>query len=347
MAKQSEATRPLRPAIFALIVLAVGLVLFAVPFPPLAIAKRVLLLHRARAAVAIVGPSTVDYVSACDGDRRTVPAMISDATALPVLDLSAGGQPLSDSVNLAALSAGNASITDIVLPIAYPYSDDWTTPAYSRLLLYKALMPSFPVFEAASLRDFRAGLTSRPERIEQAYRFRDHSYGDYLVLAADQFAREKRLASCPEAVTHDADFTRSYVWWAYVQVGENRSLYDLVAALDARLARAGRHLHVVALPSNLALLERFDPAWAQRGRRGEDRMVSGLARRRVHVLDLSASFAGDEFSTQWCACIHLNEKGRRHLSQAIAADIAQRRTAPRRPAPAREADIPSSRVVDP
>ena len=335
-------SRPIRPAAFSLIAVAVGLALYAVPFPPLGTAKRVLLVHSTKAAVAIVGPSTISAVSACDHDRRAVPAMLSDLAGRPVLDLSVGGQPLSDSLNLAAVSGRSPSITDVVLPIAYPYSDDWTTPAYSKLFLYKALVPRFPVFDAASLGDLWAGLTAQPERVERGYRFEGKAYPDYRALAADEFAREKSLATCPEAVTHDPGFTRSYLWWAYVAVGENPGLYDLVAALDRELGRTGRRLHVVLLPNNLDLLGQFDPAWPGAVRNGAAHLVSELERRRVHVVDLSAGFAGDEFSTQWCGCIHLNQAGRLHLAQAVAAAVLRPWSEPRPPGDDRAERVPGA-----
>ena len=316
--------RPTGITKFSLIVITTAIVLYAVPFPSAGMVKRLLQIHSSRATVAIVGPSTIDYVSNCDTDRRTVPAMISELAGRSVLDLSVGGQPLSDSLNLAALSGGAPSITDVVLPIAYPYSDDSTTPAYSRLLIYKALMPRFAVFAAASVRDFWSGLTGKPERVERGYRFEGRSYPDYRKLSAGELAREKSLASCPEVVSHNPAFTRSYFWWGYVEVQENPGLYQLVTALDARLARGGKRLHVVVLPSNLEVLGRFDRSWAGIVRNGEARLVARLTRRGIHVIDLSSGFASNEFSTQWCGCIHLNEKGRLHISEAIAAAVASR-----------------------
>jgi hypothetical protein len=199
--------------------------------------------------------------------------------------------------------------------------DDWTTPPYRELLIYKLLNPDFQVFQASSPADFWSGLTGRTRRLERGYRFQGTNYPDYRVLSATQFTREKKLEGCPEILTHDLAFTRSYFWWTHVATVENTGLYDLVADLNVELARHGRRLHVVVLPTNLGLIRRFDPAWADRVRADQKKLVAALTARQVRVIDLSDTFTPDEFTGQWCACIHLTQKGRLHLTMAIAADL--------------------------
>jgi hypothetical protein len=299
----------------------VAVALFLLPFPSRGQLKRLTFIAMTRARIVIVGPSTFDYVSICDQDKRTVPDMLAKRTGLSVLDLSVGGQPLTDSINLAAASGNAASISDIVLPLLIPQIDDWTTPPYRELVVYKAVSPRFEVFAADSLAEFWQGLTEKPSRLEQGYSFDGKVYPDYRVLAAGVFAREKDLMTCPETVTHDAEFLRSYLWWTHVAATRNQSLFGLVANLKADLTERGKRLHVVLLPANLELIGQISPAWRPIVEDKQRRLIAGLANVGVGVVDLSNLFPSSEFSSQWCACTHLSQSGRLHLARAIAQDI--------------------------
>ncbi|WFU38845.1 hypothetical protein QA640_31220 [Bradyrhizobium sp. CB82] len=297
------------------------MMLFVLPFPSRTQLKRIAAIKTTSASIVIVGPSTIDYVSKCDIDHRTIPSMLSEFSGLQVLDLSFGGQPLSDSINLAAVSSRSSSITDVFLPLAYPQIDDWTTPTYRELLIYKAVVPTFRVFAASGPEDLWNGLIGEPRRLEQSFRFEGKSYPDYRVLAAGEFLREKRLATCPELETHDPAFTRGYFWWTHVAKTVNGALYDLVADLRAELLARGKRLHVVLLPINLGLIGRFEESWVVVLKDKQRHLVAEMYRRGIEIIDLSNGFASDEFSTQWCACIHLNDKGRLHLAREMAADL--------------------------
>jgi len=310
------------PLGFCIVVLAVAFLLFALPWVTPSEVKALVAARTAKTAIAIVGPSTIDVTSNCDTDLRTVATMLSDAASKPVLDLSTGGQALISSVNLAAVSAENRHVTDVVLPIGESLSDDWTTPPYRQLLIYKAFAPRFPVFRAATSQDFWAGFTAKTRRLERGYRFAGRDYPDYRILAITEFRREKRLQGCPNALTHNPTFTRGYFWWTQVATGENPALIDLIGDLQRQFNQTGRRLHVVLLPVNFAVLQSFDPAWAEAVRGKEQWLAAGLRGQGVSVIDLSEGFAPDEFITQWCACTHLNQKGRWRLASAIAAQMA-------------------------
>lgn len=318
----------LRPRSFCVVVLAIGLVLFALPYPAPGQAKRMVQVALARAPLAVVGPSIVDFVSDCDEDRRPLSAMLGDDAGREVLDLSAPGQELSDSINLAAATINNASIDTVVLPITFSSSYDWTTPPYRKFLFYKMVTPRFAVYDASDMREFWHGLSGAERRVVGAYTFEGRRYGDYNSISATMFAREKAGARCPEVATHDRDFTRSYFWWTHLAQEENKALYPLVGNLARLLARDGKRLAVVVLPDDLQLLDALQPGWAAAVRDRQRDLVAGLRAVGAPVLDLSADFDEGEFSTEWCACAHLNERGRRHLSRAVTAALATDRGPP-------------------
>lgn len=313
--------RGLGPAGFSTIVLAVALILFALPWVGPGQLRRLNDIRHDTAPIAIVGPSTIFHISPCDTDKRTVAAMVGDGTGEAVLDLSLGGQQTVEAVDLAAAALRNPAVTDVVLPLAHPYMDDRTTPRYRRFLLYKAMAPGFPGFAATSLEDFWTGMSGAPRRAEQGFTFEGRRYPDYRVLAATRFTREKALMRCPEPETHDPAFNRAYHWWTYMAARANPALYGLIARLRQDADARAKRLHVVMLPSNTEMLDRLQPGWGRIVAKRQQDAVAALARRGVPVLDLSRGFGNDEFSTRWCACVHLNEKGRHHLAGAIVADI--------------------------
>jgi hypothetical protein len=313
-------TKPLGPAAFCAVLLAVALILFAIPYPPPGDAKRLVQIERTDARIAIVGPSTIFYTSICDQDTRTVPQMLSDYTGLKVLDMSVGGQPLIDSVDLSALASRSGTITDIVLPIAYPQIDDWSTPPYRKMLFFKAAVPGFSVHAAPDFEAFWSGITGKPRRLENGFTFEGTTYPDYRGLTA-KFQTEKDAMRCPEPFTHDLRFTRAYYWWTHIANGTGAQFYDLIGDLGRGLAARGKRLHVVVLPTNRDILASLQPEWPAQVAARQKALVDGLSARGLDVLDLSGQFRAAEFSGQWCACTHLSESGRRHLTQAIAARI--------------------------
>ena len=301
--------------------LILGLLLFALPMPD---AKDLKLLNRAMhspSQIALVGPSTIDTISRCDRDSRTIADLLATATGKQVSDLSDPGQSISDGINLAAVAGIAPSVKDVVLPIAPAAMDEWTTPPYRKLLTYKAINPRFAVFDAASISDFWSGLSLSPERAQRSFSFRAHAYPDYRTISATEFAREKQLAACPEPMTHNPAFTRGYYWWMYVAGQPNPALYPLVANLSEYLEARGRRLHVVLLPVNFELLRALSPDWATIAAARQQHVAAALAARHVRVVNLSGALAKDQFITPWCACTHLNDKGRSVVAGAMAADI--------------------------
>lgn len=313
--------RPLGPNTFSAIIILIGLAIFAAPLVDIPQLRLIALARTASAKIAIVGPSTIDTFSRCDHDDRSIAQMLQEEALEPVVDLSLPGQTLSQSINIAAISSRNPAISDVVLPITHPATEDWTTPAYREFIAYKLVVPGFRTFVAADLREFWNGISDQPRRIEAGYTFEGNQFPSYATISATEFSREKKLGGCPEVLTHDPAFTKSYFWWTNVQTHENEEFVDLVADLQAAVLKSGKRFHVVVLPSNLELISKLDRNWGEVVRTQQGHFVATLRGRGVDVLDLSDRFRDSEFMQQWCACIHLNDIGRRHVAHAIAATM--------------------------
>src|SRR6185312_10691997 len=65
--------------------------------------------------VAIIGNSVVLHVSKCDKDQRTIPSMVSDLTGHQTLDLSAGGQSMTTTLNYASFALRLPNVSSVVL----------------------------------------------------------------------------------------------------------------------------------------------------------------------------------------------------------------------------------------
>ena len=72
------------PLIFSCIILATGLLLFVAPIPNTLFLKQAAHARLGKAPVLIVGPSTIDYVSNCDTDKRNIPDMLRALTGREV-----------------------------------------------------------------------------------------------------------------------------------------------------------------------------------------------------------------------------------------------------------------------
>ena len=312
---------------FTMVLLAVALLLLATPYPRSLDVRQLRKVHSTDASIAVTGPSTIDAYSKCDNDRRTVAEMLATATGEKVVNLSSGGQGLSDGINLAGLSGRTPSVTDVVLPISFVSTDESLFPPYRKLLMYRALAPSFNGAAATDIGDLWQGLSNQLPRHFQGFRFENREYGDYQTLTATELSRERSLETCPEGISHNMAFTRAYYWQNYVATGHNSALVPLVARLDADLKARGKRLHVVLLPANVDLIGRFDAGWRTRVEAGERRLAADLSAQRINTIDLSAKFRQAEFIQQWCACPHLNAAGR----QRLAAFIADQVRAARRP----------------
>ncbi len=309
------------PLIFSCVIITTGLLLFVAPIPNTPFLRQVAQARLGKAPVLIVGPSTIDYVSNCDTDRRNIPDMLRDLTGREVNDLSAGGQLMSDSIDLSAVSAHNPAVRDVILPLAYPYIDDWATPYYRKLPTYKLLAPHFNVLAAPNFWSLWAGLSDQPRRIEKAYNFEGKDYPDYRRLAATIFADGKKRETCPETPSSDLAFTRSYYWWTYVASGDHSSLFGAISDLHRYLLVRGKHLIFVLMPINFEYISKLDPSWPEAIRKSQLDLVDSLKNQGVEVVDLAGELPSSEFTDRWVGPIHFYQTGRLQVAKRIAAKI--------------------------
>jgi hypothetical protein len=309
------------PLLFCCVVLATGLLLLAIPFPDPRLLKDIAHARLAKAPMSIVGASTIDYVSTCDTDKRNIADMLRALTGRQLIDLSVGGQLMSDSISLSAVAGRNPAVRDVILPLAYPYIDDWTTPYFRKLPAYKLLAPEFSLLGTSNLSRLWGGLSGQPRKIEGAYRFEGKDYPDYRQLSTTTFATRKKLETCPEAPSSDPTFTRSYYWWTYVATEDHSSLFTLIPELHRYLRARGKHLIFVLLPINLEYIAKLDPSWPGIIRKTESELVDSLKEQGVDVVDLSDEIPSDEFTDRWVGPVHFYQKGRLRVAQEIAAKL--------------------------
>ena len=129
--------------------------------------------------------------------------------------------------------------------------------------------------------------------------------------------------------------TRAYYWWTHVATEPNPRLIDMMADLRDEVARRGRRLHLVLLPTNFDLLGELDRSWPGPVRRRHADWLAAAAARGLDVLDLSDLLPSDRFSTRWCACAHLDGEGRAAVAARIARFMDEPRMAAAAPATAR------------
>jgi hypothetical protein len=309
------------PVLFSSIVVTVGLLLLVAPFPDTSFLKELAHARLSKAPLSIVGASTIDYVSNCDTDKRNIAEMLRALTGHEVVDLSAGGQLLSDSIDLAAVTGQNPAVREVILPLAYPYIDDWTTPHFRKLPIYKLMAPRFSAFSAPDLWNFWAGFSGESRKIEKAYHFEGKDYPDYRQLATTTFARGKKLETCPEAPSLDSTFTKSYYWWTYVATEGHSGLFTMIPELNRYLLSKGKHLIFVMMPINFEYIAKLDAGWPATIRKGKMELVDFLKEQGVEVIDLSDKLPSGAFTDRWVGPIHFYQNGRLQIAQEIVAKL--------------------------
>ena len=322
-APERQDAAELNPTIYCWIVIFAALGVWILPFPEWSFVKQV---YRARtdpAQIAIVGPSTIDTVSSCDTDKRGIADMIADISGLKVVDLSLGGQHIADSVDLSAVAGANPAVADVVLPVAYPYLDDWTTPYFRKVAVYQWLAPEFPAYWAGGLTRFWSGLSAQPRRIERGYRFEGKEYPDYRTLATTIFSESKKNGACPEQLSPDPAFTKSYYWWTQVATKDFSSLSEWVPLLARDLAARRKHLLVVLLPTNFEYIKDLNPQWPGIVRSTQSAFRTNLIRRGVNVLDLAEDLPSDDFIERWAGPIDFKQSGRLQVAKRVIEKLRE------------------------
>jgi hypothetical protein len=272
----------------------------------------------------VVGNSVIDHVSRCDADRRTIPKMLGDLTGSHIVDLSYGGQQLSESFGYALQALRTSGKGPVVFFVStFAFHDEYTLDLWTQLYFR---ISGGQLHATSLLERLAAGTLVRPATpaVVAEYSYKGKTYPSYDLIKDTYFTDERRRMACPETLGYDHAFIEANYWNNYV-----RSNWDMVRIEDfetlAKTAFVGqRSLLVVILPVNGRDIAALSPALAEQVNQRATDIVRALRDRSVPILDLTDTQKPDRFADRWCACGHLVQSGRIDVATRVAVELAAR-----------------------
>jgi hypothetical protein len=280
--------------------------------------------HRT-ASIVVTGNSVVDHRSKCDGDRRTIPEMITAATGRPVRDMSYDGQGIDEALLYAALALnaqGDGPV--VVLSSVFQFDSHFPFDVQTQLFfrLVAGSLHATSMFErVAAGRFLEPPVAARL----QPYIYKGRAYPSYVGLTTTFFARERNLMRCPETLGHDQAFIEASYWNNYLRDGWNLAYVDDIMTLARRAAATKHRFLVVLLPVDDADVASLSPDLAAKLRQRSSEISHALQTAGAPLLDLTASQSADRFADRWCACGHLMDNGRQNVVSRVVAALAAER----------------------
>jgi len=304
-----------------LLALAFCAVFFA-PIPNAGVRKLEARWWRSDARVFVTGNSVVDHASRCDGDKRTIPEMLSGVTGLPVANLSAGGQRMDESVGLAAQLLHRHSTDAVVFLVSlFAFHDRHAFDLRTQLFFRLA---AGPLHSTSLVERFAAGTWDGPAIQPEMgpYRYKDKDYPDYNQVKTEYLSREQRLMGCPEQLGVDRAFVEANYWNDYLRAPLVPANVDDVAALGGIADENQKRLVVVLMPIDLEDVRTLSPEISTQIREHAVSVADALRAKGVPLLDLSEALPADRFADRWCACGHLLQEARLDVATRVAAALA-------------------------
>jgi hypothetical protein len=256
--------------------------------------------------VLIVGNSVIKTPSHCDDDPRSIAQMLAADLNQPVLDLSRGGMQLDQELALIKTSTLGRAGRQIVLPLAIN----------DQLLASKVPTTGHDAWLMHMTGSVPRGEPAPPATYKGVW------YGNYADYAAKYFPLEKAAAQCPELNVLDTLFVEFMYWRNFAHQKDFSSDKQPWVKKFQSIQRSGNHLLVAIFPYNREMVRTyFGTAEADRIDAEVGQVVAYLRNEGIPTLDLSTKLASSDFTDLWCACGHLNQSGRRKVSQALADGI--------------------------
>lgn len=269
-----------------------------------------------QAAVVLTGDSVIKHYSICDADRRYVSEIVSGNAALPLQDLSYGGQSIIEQLAYLGAASNNQSARTLVLTVALTDFLRVVRPSLRRRELFAIVSPANEIADgpaATRLSDLVLG-----GDLPFDFDYDGEHFPSYDYIKRRYLGVEQSHASCPEADAWDRRFLKAYYYGTYVHGDLDDRHVGEMARLDAHARARGKRLMVVVKPMDIALIEQMDAAWARSVRARMALMVDRMRQAGLEVTDLSESLPSEDFADRWCACGHLQERGRQKFGEAIA-----------------------------
>ncbi len=313
--QQTQATPASRSARYAVVFLLAMLITVVFPFPMDEAKPIIRQAVQASAPTMILGSSGIDESSHCESDRRSIPTMVSDQLAEPVIDASRNGLTMEAAVNIAAVVEKYRAIKNVVL--AAGWVDLLETDAMSMhdYLAFRELNPELSFDKPEDYYHGLQSLFARYQHIDQPFTYQGVSYaGDVPGL----FESEVKLRTCPENDGHNMVAIAANYYHLNVEYAPSPSLARLIVSLNRHLQTEQRSAVFVLLPLNLEYMGRIDPAWPALIRQRRDTFLAELRTGGVRVVDLLDMLPSSEFIDRWCACTHYSAQGRLQIASKIA-----------------------------
>jgi hypothetical protein len=271
--------------------------------------------------IVMYGNSVNRHVSKCDADRRTLPEMIGSLAGTPVVDISKGGMSIAEYRDVNAWIAGKARPRIVIAPLmidmtrAYGYS---APDLIGRHLIYSALALKWP----HRIPDLLVGDGGARHVSAERLTYNGRYYGNGPEIQANFYSKEKALAPCPEIDGVDLEFVRFSHWRASQAISTTSRFTEEVDALIRQVTQVQSKILFVLMPENVTLfdasLDRMEQAHRMQVWKW---MVDEFSTRGALFMDLSRLVPRDEFVDRWCACGHLDDRGRMRVAREIASAI--------------------------
>ena len=267
------------------------------------------------APVVVLGSSGVDEVSRCDGDQRSIPAMLSARLSEPVIDASHNGMTMETAVNVAALIAKYRDVKQVVLAAGWLDIVESDALSLHDYIAFRQLNPELSFDPPSAYYHGLNSLFAVYQHIDQPFRYGGVTYPNYVP---GLFENEVKLRTCPENDGHDANGIAATYFHRMVEYRPSSSLARLIVSLNRHLQTEQRSAMFVLLPVNFGYVGRLDPSWPAVIKQNRDGFLAELRAGGVRVLDLSDLLTSAEFIDRWCGCTHFSDAGRQQIADKLA-----------------------------
>lgn len=267
--------------------------------------------------IGILGNSVIDHVSRCDQDQRNIPQLIAGAETAPVADLSFGGQTEEEEVNLADVALKARGISKILMFVSTTGFADKDTLDIQSSLFFRTAGNRLKSDEIAPRLRRGAYLFPAVQERHGPFTYAGVTYPDYDGIKARYFEPERMAMPCPENAGRNLKFIQAYYWNDLVQPDVWLPNIDDIVRLKQAARQARTPLTIVLLPIDFPDMLAMDPALAKAALGRKDELLGVLRQRGIDILDASQVVDAGGFADRYCACGHLNERGRRALVAAI------------------------------
>lgn len=323
--RRLQRKRNARVLLVAIVAIAITVMLFPLPTPGFLAARTITIAKSASArdkAIAIVGNSVVDHVSACDKDRRDLPAMLAEATGRPTIDLSYGGQNIAESLSIGALALRSPGVERLVVFVSLVGLADRDAIDLQSALFFRATGQDLAATDPVARLGRGVMVIPHTQARLDGFVYEGVSYPDYNGIKARYLTAERNAMKCPETLGRNLQFIEAYYWQAFAHYPVwEPNVADLVR-LSAMAKEAGKPISIVLLPIDLPDMNRLNPTIAKVAAERRDRLLAALRQAGVEPIDATETVGAEGFADRYCACGHLNEQGRAALIAAMARTVS-------------------------